>query len=80
MANESYGFRGWYKGAWKEKPIYNEEQKTPQDSEKYDFAKATFTGTWHKDTNTQITDILSVEEKNTLHTYAVYQQGGSPCG
>lgn len=75
VANESYGFRGWYKGAWKEKPIYNEEQKTPQDSEKYDFAKATFTGTWHKDTNTQITDILSVEEKNTLHTYAVYQQG-----
>ncbi|MSR94838.1 hypothetical protein FYJ34_11360 [Clostridiaceae bacterium 68-1-5] len=27
VANESYGFRGWYKGAWKEKPIYNEEQK-----------------------------------------------------
>ncbi|WP_418968511.1 Cna B-type domain-containing protein [Alloscardovia omnicolens] len=65
-----YNFRNWYTSAAQDKSIYDAVQKTPADSEVYNFSTANFARSWS--IPDEVTEIIDADSHNTLHTYAVY--------
>lgn len=63
-----YNFKGWGTSEDKEKPKYDVDKSYHE----YDFENNNFAHSWG--VNGEVTNILSSNTKNTLHTYAVYDK------
>lgn len=72
--DKNYRFKDWYNTELKDSPLFDPNTMNLSDGKKFDFGGAnTFTNSWHPDANSEISDILNFDSRNTLNTYAVYE-------